>query len=180
MLVTVSILMAAATAALVFTFLRYRNLVKKSDAYKKDVDNRLIFLGISRENFELELDIQKRARWVAEKRYEEVEQVYFEACTKLVGVEEELAKVVNQKKSSEVRTGLIAEQLAPFISGFPYDPKRAHFIAQPVDYVVFDDSGVHFVEVKSGQAKLTEVQRKIKKDIEENRVSFEIFRIGGD
>jgi predicted Holliday junction resolvase-like endonuclease len=69
--------------------------------------------------------------------------------------------------------------MAPFLDGFPYNPKDAHFLGKPVDFVVFDDKGIHFVEVKSGEAKLTDVQRRIKKDIEENRVTFEVYRISG-
>ncbi len=126
-----------------------------------------------------DLDKWKKACWNAEARQREAEVQYFEACDMLDATKEDLYKVTNQKKSSEVRTGLIAEQLAPFIGGFPYNPKDAHFMGKPIDFVVFDETGVHFVEVKSGEAKLTDVQRRIKKDIEENRVSFETFRING-
>lgn len=93
---------------------------------------------------------------------------------------ESLEKTINQKKSSEVRVGLITEQLAPFLNNFPYDARKAYFIGKPIDLIVFDDDGIHFIEVKSGGARLTEVQRRIKEDVENNRITFEVFRVNGE
>lgn len=93
---------------------------------------------------------------------------------------EEYKKLLHQKKSSEVRTGQIAEQMAPFLEGFPYDPKKAVFLGNPLDFVVFDDDGVHFVEVKSGRSQLTAVQRKLRDKIEAGLVTFEVYRVKGE
>lgn len=95
-------------------------------------------------------------------------------------LKEELKRTFHQKKSSEVRVGLITEQLAPFLEGFPYDPSNCHFLGKPVDIVCFDDTGIHFIEVKSGTSSLSLSQRKIKNHIKEGNVSFEIYRIKGD
>ena len=92
----------------------------------------------------------------------------------------ELRKVKGQKKSSEVRTGLIAEQMAPFLEGFPYAPKSAVFLGAPLDFVVFDEAGVHFVEVKSGNAQLSTKQRKIRDQMKNNKVTFEVYRVKGE
>lgn len=91
----------------------------------------------------------------------------------------ELELLLSQKKSSEVRLGQISEQLAPFIKGFNYDPKRAHFLGNPIDYVIFEDDKVVFLEVKSGKARLTKGQRDIKENIEAGKVVFETMRIDG-
>jgi len=93
---------------------------------------------------------------------------------------EEIRKVVHQRKSSEVRTGQIAEQMAPFLEDFPYDPKKASFLGNPIDFVVFDEEGVHFVEVKSGKSRLSSVQRRIRDSIKAGSVSFELYRIKGE
>lgn len=93
---------------------------------------------------------------------------------------EEIRKVIHQKKSSEVRTGQVAEQMAPFLTGFPYDPKKAVFLGNPIDFVVFDESGVHFVEVKSGKSQLSSAQRRIRNQIEIGSVSFEVYRVKGE
>ena len=84
---------------------------------------------------------------------------------------------MHQKKSSEVRTGLIAEQMAPFLESFPYDPKKAAFLGNPLDFVVFDEEGIHFVEVKSCKSQLTTAQRKLRDKIEAGSVTFEVYRV---
>jgi predicted Holliday junction resolvase-like endonuclease len=87
--------------------------------------------------------------------------------------------LISQKKSSEVRLGQISEQLAPFINGFPYDPKKAHFLGNPIDYVVFDKDKIVFMEIKSGKARLTKGQKDIKDMIDAGKVVFETMRIDG-
>jgi predicted Holliday junction resolvase-like endonuclease len=95
-------------------------------------------------------------------------------------LEADLKKIKSQKKSSEVRTGLIAEQMAPFLEGFPYDPRSAVFLGKPLDFVVFDEEGIHFVEVKSGNAQLTTKQRMLRDLINDKKVTFEVYSIKGE
>lgn len=87
--------------------------------------------------------------------------------------------LLSQKKSSETRLGQITEQMAPFLANFPYDPKQAHFLGMPVDYVVFTDDEVVFLEVKSGQAVLSKRQQQIKDLILKGKVSWKEYRISG-
>jgi len=74
------------------------------------------------------------------------------------------SKLLSQKKSSEVRLGQISENLAPFLKDFKYDPKRTHFLGNPIDYVIFEEDKVVFLEIKSGEAKLSQSQKKNKRD----------------
>jgi len=90
---------------------------------------------------------------------------------------EKYKKLYSQKKQSEVRLGQIAEQIAPFLDHFPYNPKVAQFLGNPIDYVVFEEEEVVFVEVKSGNSRLTKKQRLIKENIENGRVKFKEIRI---
>jgi predicted Holliday junction resolvase-like endonuclease len=92
---------------------------------------------------------------------------------------ESYSKLLNQKKSSEVRLGMDAEVLAPFLEVFRWNPKDARFIGQPLDFIVFEDNHVIFIEVKSGNSKLSSKQTRIRKNIEEGRVKFEVLRIKG-
>ena len=85
---------------------------------------------------------------------------------------------VSKRKSSEVKLGAIAETLTPFLEGFPYNPKNLRSLGSPIDYVSFEEEGVTFIEVKSGDSKLSKKQKDIKKLIEEGKVKFEIHRIG--
>jgi predicted Holliday junction resolvase-like endonuclease len=73
--------------------------------------------------------------------------------------------------------GQIAENMAPFLKDFKYDPKSCHFLGQPIDYIIYGDDEVVFVEVKSGEAKLSSKQRKIRENISNGNVRFEVFRV---
>ena len=103
-----------------------------------------------------------------------------EINTQNIGINrlKELAsKVESQKKSSEVRLGLIGENFAPLISSSPYDHKRFHFLANPCDGVYFGDDEVVFMEFKTGSAKLSKSQKNIQDIIAKGNVRFEVFRI---
>jgi predicted Holliday junction resolvase-like endonuclease len=84
---------------------------------------------------------------------------------------------LSQKKSSEVRLGHIAEKLAPFLEDFPYKPEDATFLGQPIDYIVFDDSSIVFVEIKTGKSKLSSKQRHIRDLIKNKYVEWKEIRI---
>lgn len=88
-------------------------------------------------------------------------------------------KVVSQKKSSETRLGVIAENLVPLLQGLPYDPKNLHHLAQPVDYIYFDyiKPEVVVVEVKSGGAKESKRQKLIKNMIKDGKVHYDLVQI---
>ena len=86
-------------------------------------------------------------------------------------------KLLSQKKSSEVRLGLITEQLAPFLDNFKYDPKKIKFIGMPVDYIYFGDDEIVIIEVKSGNSQLSPTQRDLKKLIEDKKVRWDTYRV---
>lgn len=106
------------------------------------------------------------------------ENFYFEKVN--LELEDRYKKLFNQKKSSEVRLGKIGENMAPFLSGWPYDPNDFRFLGNPIDGIQFTDEGIVFVEIKTGKAVLTKSQKDIKRLIKEGKVSFATFRIGED
>lgn len=79
--------------------------------------------------------------------------------------------------------GQVAEQLAPLLPGFDYSLDDARFLGAPVDYVVFDGYGdddeveVVFVEVKTGNARLSRGERRIRDAVRAGRVRFETLRL---
>ena len=85
--------------------------------------------------------------------------------------------------SRNVITGQITEQLAPHLPDFPYNPKDARFIGNPIDYVIFDGLSegnvkqIIFSEVKSGRSGLNKNERLVRNVIDEKNVAFEIYRI---
>jgi len=92
-------------------------------------------------------------------------------------LKENYSKLLSQKKSSEVRLGQISENLAPFLKDFKYDPKRTHFLGNPIDYIIFEEDKVIFLEIKSGEAKLSQGQKKIKEMIKSGSVEWDEMRI---
>lgn len=99
---------------------------------------------------------------------------------KLCFQEAQYGKLLGQKKSSEVRTGKIAEQMAPFLGDYPFDPKSAKFIGDPIDFCHFLDDKIVFVEVKSGKSQLSKKQRHIRDLIAAGKVDFTIYRVKGE
>jgi predicted Holliday junction resolvase-like endonuclease len=89
-------------------------------------------------------------------------------------------KLLSQKKSSEVRTGKIAEQISPFLDDYPLNPRTARFIGDPIDFVHFDEDKVTFVEVKSGKSQLSTKQRRIRDMVKDGKVEFIIYRVKGE
>ncbi len=82
------------------------------------------------------------------------------------------------RRSVAVTTGKVAEQLVPFLPGFPYNPRDARFLGSPVDFVVFDgltDGDVRrvlFVEVKTGAADLSGRERRVRDAVRAGRVEW--------
>ncbi len=86
-------------------------------------------------------------------------------------------------KSRAVLGGHFSEQLAPFLPDFKYLPTECRFVGKPIDLIVFkgmdekDINEVVFVEVKSGKAKLSPVEKKLKETIKNKKVRWEEYRV---
>ena len=86
------------------------------------------------------------------------------------------------KRSRAVLGGLAAEQLAPYLPDFPFDPTEVRFVGKPVDFVAFvgASSGkveeVAFVEVKSGEATLNRVERSLRDAVSKGKVRWVEYR----
>jgi predicted Holliday junction resolvase-like endonuclease len=86
-------------------------------------------------------------------------------------------------KSRTVLSGLFSEQLAPFLPDFPYLPTECKFLGKPVDFICFkglDNKNVEeivFVEVKSGNAKLSQNEKKLKSAVDKKKVRWEEYRV---
>lgn len=88
-----------------------------------------------------------------------------------------LIDVQKSKKSSEVRLGKMAEHMAPFINGWPYDANNFRFLGSPVDGIQFTDNQIIFVEIKTGRSRLSKRQALFKKLVGEKKVTFQTFRV---
>lgn len=87
------------------------------------------------------------------------------------------------RRSRAVLSGQAAEQLAPWLPGFPYDPTECRFVGKPVDFVVFKGAAsgeveeLVLVEVKSGGSSLSKVERSLREAVESGRVRWAEYRV---
>ena len=88
------------------------------------------------------------------------------------------------KRSRSVIGGQLAEQVAPFLPGFPCNPGDARFIGKPVDFIAFpgmtEDNQVHevlLIEVKTGKSALSGREKEVKKAVAEGRVRYVEYRV---
>lgn len=88
------------------------------------------------------------------------------------------------RRSSAVVSGKVSEHLAPYMAGFPYNPKDARFLGTPIDFLVFDGMSeddvreVVFLEIKTGGSSLTTRERRVRDAVLAGRVSWKEFRVG--
>lgn len=82
-------------------------------------------------------------------------------------------------RSYSVNLGKITEHLMPFHINFPFNPKDARFIGSPIDMIVFDgyadnkeDLSIYLLEIKTGNSKLTEIQRKVRDAVNKKNVRW--------
>jgi predicted Holliday junction resolvase-like endonuclease len=98
---------------------------------------------------------------------------------------EEIVKA-RLKTSRAVLGGLVSEQMAPLLPGFPFDPGDCRFIGKPVDFLVFRGMNekaiteVIFLEVKSGSARaLNDQEKRLKEAVQAGRVRWAEFAAPG-
>jgi predicted Holliday junction resolvase-like endonuclease len=111
---------------------------------------------------------------------------------KVTSLTETVKNAVNDALNKQRATvkGLISEQLAPLLPEFTEicNPADARFLGNPIDYIVFKnmtcDQGeekpieILLMDVKTGDAGLSQVQRRVKEAVDNHRVSFHVLRTG--
>ena len=96
---------------------------------------------------------------------------------KVSRLKEELRAAQSSRQSLATTYGRITEQWAPFMGGYPYEPRNFRFLGSPVDGVQFEDDKVVFVEFKANASQLTERERRIKENVQAGRVEWLEFRV---
>jgi len=88
------------------------------------------------------------------------------------------------KRSRSVLGGQFSEQLAPYLPNFPCNPGDVRFIGKPIDYIAFPGSAegesikeVLFIEVKTGEALLSQREKEIKDAVLNGRVKYVEYHI---
>lgn len=96
---------------------------------------------------------------------------------------------VNRSRST--LKGRIAEQMAPLLPEFAFNPADARFIGSPVDYIIFDgltdvaddkkkEIRIIFMDVKQGTGNLSRTQRVIRDAVLAKQVGWETLRVAGE
>ncbi len=87
------------------------------------------------------------------------------------------------KRSKRTLLGKLWEQVSPYLPKFPFRPTDMKFLGAPIDFVIFDGASendikrVIFLEVKTGDSKLSTQERKLKSVIEKGKVSWKLFNV---
>ena len=82
-----------------------------------------------------------------------------------------------------INLGFLLERLAPTLSGFTFNKNDCRSMFDPIDYIIFDGLSekqkvdkIVFVDIKSGGARLTQKQKKIKQVVEDKKVGFKTYK----
>lgn len=91
------------------------------------------------------------------------------------------------KRSRAVLGGQFAEQIAPFLPGFPCNPADARFVGKPVDFIAFPGLAegkpieeILIVEVKTGNSKLSAREKEIRDLVEKGKVRYAEYHFSSD
>ncbi len=86
-------------------------------------------------------------------------------------------------RSARTLSGKALEKLIPFLDRFKHDPHDVKWLGDPIELVVFDGysegnpNKITFVEIKSGESRISSKQKKIKDLVSKKKVGWEEFRI---
>src|SRR5436189_1994189 len=91
----------------------------------------------------------------------------------------ELMTKTARRTAEAVNLGKIVEKIVPSFADFAYEPGDCRALFEPIDYLVFSGlarqnqvEALFFVDVKSGNARLSRAQASIKKALEAGAVRF--------
>lgn len=104
-------------------------------------------------------------------------------------VDRQLLKTTRQIRKDAIararvgQLGKTLEKIAPMFPGFGHHPYDVRPVFDPVDFVIFDGyfqgqvTDITFVEFKTGQSRLTNIQDSIRNTVDKKRVRFEVKRL---
>ena len=89
---------------------------------------------------------------------------------------------ISERSAAAGGKGKIVEGLIPAMKGFGYEMEDCRFLANPIDYIIFEGATqgnvnhITFMDIKAGKsAGLDKHQRKIRDAIKNNDVKFEVL-----
>ena len=90
-----------------------------------------------------------------------------------------------QTTAAAVNLGKIVEKIVPSFTSFGYPPGDCRALFEPIDYLIFSGltgrrqvDSIHFVDVKSGRARLAPKQQTIRDVVQRGSVKFKHTKTG--
>lgn len=174
------------------TNVNYQNKIKEQlTEFNNKINEQTLNYG--KKEAELKVSYQTWAIEQFEKfkkiELERIEETYKQNAIKMANIKLQEWKIKSEaeirkdaiNRSYAVNLGKITEHLVPFHQVFlsQFNPKDARFIGSPIDLIVFDgyadkkdDLSIYFVEIKTGNSKLTDIQKKVRSAVGEGRVRW--------
>ena len=116
----------------------------------------------------------------AEQKQQEMETALQEGWDKLEKAKERID--ISERSAAAGGKGKIVEGLIPVMKGFGYEMEDCRFLANPIDYIIFEGATlgsinhITFMDIKAGKsAGLDTHQRKIRDAIKDNHVKFKVL-----
>ncbi len=116
----------------------------------------------------------------AEQKKQEMESELQENCDGLEKARERID--ISERSAAAGGKGKIVEGLIPVMKGFGYEMEDCRFLANPIDYIIFEGATlgsinhITFMDIKAGKsAGLDTHQRKIRDAIKDNHVKFKVL-----
>ena len=98
----------------------------------------------------------------------------------------ELMTRTARRTAEAVNLGKIVEKIVPSFGSFSYEPGDCRALFEPIDYLIFSGlakqnevEALFFVDVKSGNARLSCTQQSIKNAVERGAVRFKMIAKDG-
>ena len=116
------------------------------------------------------MEIQKRLKKELKDREDELKK------------RRKLATKKAQITTKAVNIGKNLEKVLPTMRDFKWTVPDSRFLADPIDLIVFNGlsvnkvKSINFIEVKSGKARLNNHQKAVRDAIEEQKVSYKVFK----
>jgi len=116
-----------------------------------------------------------------ESQMGEMGQTIVDLSENLKATKAEEMKQKGRAASAHTTRGQILEKWCPFLEHPQIEehwkPKDWSFLGNPIDYIVWDEKGIVFLDVKSGNASLSKKQRMIRDLIREGKVEWREIRL---
>jgi predicted Holliday junction resolvase-like endonuclease len=122
----------------------------------------------------------------------QAEEIYQKKLQEISDRKKELRQMkalINQRSertAQAVNIGYILERIAPTLPSFHFEHTDCRSIFDPIDYMVFQGMSKHgrvdriiFSDIKTGKAKLSPKQKKIRDAVQNGKVEWKTYKTEG-